>query len=180
VNFGEGVASAKTRPAPRTITLDPNDFADEYGGRPVAPVVFGLRVPSEADVQAARNEATKTCVQFEDKETSTATFNDTLMAVLVARGICSVHDVTKPHPFLELADDMVPLALKSRTITRIYDSLERLHVEQSPLYPEADADDLVALRSLLDGGALEKIDRSKQGNVRRYLRYCLDMMRPNG
>lgn len=173
--FAEG--SSKTRAAPRTITLAPDQFADEYSNRPVAPVVFGLRVPSEADAQAARNEATKLAAQIDDHESSTETFNDTLMAICVARGICSVHDVTQPHPFLELADDMVPLALKSRTIRRIYDEIERLHVEQSPLYPEADASDLEALRGLIDAGGIEKLGAVEQGYVRRHLRFCLDLMR---
>ena len=169
------------RAAPRTVELTPDRFADTWEGRPIEPIVVGLRVPAEADLQSARDNA---AALVSDKKGLTEegvvnAHNDALLSIAVARGICDPNDVTAAHPFFELADDIVPLALKSNTIRWLFDEIERLHVEQSPIFPEATPEEVLALSDLL---ATEdpfcRANPVDAMRARRYLRFALDLIDP--
>lgn len=169
----------------RIIELQPHEFADDWEGRPTSPVLFGLRVPSEGDVMTGRAEAVKRAVELHpDSPEQVDAFNDALLEALVARGICDPNDVTAPHPLLELAEDMVPMALKPLTLRRIFDEIEKLQIEQSPLFPEATDDEVGELVGLLAMQApLTQLDRSRQLRARRFLKFVLDELettRPTG
>lgn len=147
--FSQQVAAphVKRRP-PKTITLRPENFSDTWDLRPQTAIEFGLRVPSEGAIQIATIEAEKKAAEAIEGERVSA-YNSHLMLFVVARGLCSVHDVTQPHPVLELAEDVLPIALKSGTIERIYDDIARLMVAESPAEQPATAAQLRELGELL-------------------------------
>lgn len=147
--FSQQVAAPSVkRRAPKTITLQPEHFSDTWDMRPHGAIEFGLRVPSEGAIQIATIEAEKRSAEAIDTERVGA-FNRHLVMFVVARGLCSVHDVTQPHPVLELAEDVLPIALKSGTIERIYDDIAQLMVAESPAEQPATASDLRELGELL-------------------------------
>lgn len=160
----------------RVIELHPHEFADDWQGRPASPVLFGLRVPPEADVMTGRAEAAKRAAELHEQSPEQVdAFNDALLEYLVARAICDPNDVTAPHPLLELAEDMVPLALKPLTLRRIFDEIEKLQIEQSPLFPEATDDEIGELVGLLAmQSPLAALDRARQLRARRFLKFVLD------
>jgi len=113
----------------------------------------------------------------EDPQHRVEAFNDTLVALAVARGLCDPEDQTKPHSILPFADDMVRDAFPSSTLRRIWDDLERLGVEQSPLTPEATDDDLGSLVAAVQTGAHRDLDGEAGGRFRRYATHMLDALR---
>ena len=170
--------------AAKTFTIRPDHFSDTWSNRPVDEIILGLRVPSEADVQGAKLEAYKQAAkaQIEDDDPNEQqvrldVFNSTILALVVSSSICDPHDVTSPHPFFELADEMVPLALKPNTIKSIWDSVERLHVEQSPVFPEITPTEEVRLMDILtDEDPYKNIDPIKSSKAKRFLRFALELL----
>ena len=166
--------------APARFTLEVAHFADTWEGRPVAPVVIGLRVPPEGEMIGARDEAirvardTKGDLTDEDRD---GIFNDALVSIIVARGICDPHDVKASHPFLQMAEDVVPMALKSRTIRHLWDRIDKLHVEQSPLFNEIDAVGLERLTSYLSiDDPFAGCEKAAQARARRFLQLALELI----
>jgi hypothetical protein len=166
------------REAARTFELTPEHFAEDYDGRPVAPIVVGLRVPSESEAMtieaAARNEA----AQADDEHDYLSRYNRSVQTYWVARALCDPHDVTSPHPFFDMPEDLVPVAFKPQTIERLMAEIGRLGVEQSPLHPEADTEELAELADLL---ATEEpfadVDFRLECLARRYLKFALEILR---
>lgn len=166
-------------PAPRTFMLKPEHFADTWVNKPIDGILIGIRVPSEKDVQGARRHAEKVAREaaVDDEAERVDIFNDTLMSAAVASAMCDPNDVTSAHPVFDMPDDEVPLAFTSRTIKFIFDFTEILHIEQSPVFPEATPEDETKLVDILcrespyDG--VSEIDAMK---ARRLLRCALDLL----
>lgn len=163
--------------APRVVELTPGDFASDWERRPVSPVPVGLRLPSDDDVQAARAQATKRveALDCHDPETATATWNDALMALAVARCLCDPRDVLG-QPLVPIDEDNIGAALTPVAIRRLFDELERLQVEQSPLAPEATDEELHALRDAISTGEHVELTGADGRTFRRFARYCLDLL----
>lgn len=156
-------------PPPRTMRLEPGDFAGTYARRPTSDIMVGLRVYSEADCRTAEAEA--------DKQTTPEAANQVLLGIAVARALCDPNDVNAPHPTFPLAEDIVPIALTPRAIKRIFDEVERLHVDQSPGFPEATDEDLVELAgALLPEKPFAALSPIEQKRCRRYVRFVLDAL----
>lgn len=166
------------RKAPSTFTLKPEHFSETWPGKkPVSTIELGLRVPSEQEILNAQLEAGR-AVEGREPGEAELVRRSKLLAFVVARGICSPHDVTEPHPFFELPEDEVPAALKSTTIQRVYDEIERLVVEQSPIFGEATDDEARELADLLlTDDPTAHLPPSKAGHVRRYLQFALELLR---
>lgn len=166
--------------ASKVVTISPDFFAETWTNRPVADIDVGIRVPSEKDVQTARSEAAKTAGNLDDDASDAekiTVFNDVLMACAVASGICDPFDVCSPHPFFELADDMVPAALTTMAIKYLYDSIEQLHVERSPAFQEITEEQTVKLVSYLcEEDPYQRVDRVSAMKARRYLKLALDTL----
>jgi hypothetical protein len=184
VKFAQQVGSpAAKRPAPRTFLLRPEHFAETWDKekRPTVPVEIGLRVPSAAAGENAEIEADKLAEEAPERERERVKRGH-LIAFLVSRGMCSVHDVTQPHPLFELAEDVIPQAFKPDTIRRIFDEVERLAIDESAAFPEATADELRELAGYLEMddpfSGLSQVQRSQAA---RYVRFVLDLIRePDG
>jgi hypothetical protein len=171
-------------PAPKTFQIKPEHFAATWGNRPIDGILLGLRVPSESDVQGARTEAEKRAREIDSDsdqkigdEERVNIFNESLMCSAVASAICDPADVTAPHPFFDMPDDMVPVALTPRTIKYIFDSVEILHIEQSPIFSEIDETDEAKLVDVL---CRDEPYASATGNdaakARRLLKCALDLL----
>jgi|SRR6478609_3394137 len=171
-------------PASKTFLLEPKHFADTWSNKPVEGILIGIRVPSEKEVQGARTEAIKvaTNAQVEDDdpnadEVRIQAFNDSLMSLAVASALCDPADVMSPHPFFELADEFVPMALKSKTIQYIWDLIEQLHIEQSPIFAEITPEEELMLIGLLsEDDPYAKINKIQAKKARRFLRFALDIL----
>jgi hypothetical protein len=131
------------------MVLPRSAFADVWSGKPAGDVAIGLRVLSEADVQTARAEAAKLAVELhpEDGDDRIDAFNDALVRWAVARGTTDPNDVRRPY--FEAAEDTVRDALTSHGALAVYEALERLTIETSPLEPPASNDDLHSLADVL-------------------------------
>lgn len=170
--------------AAKTFLIEPQHFADTWTNRPVEGILLGIRVPSEKDVQGARIEAIKQAqsAQVEDDDPEAddiriQAFNDSLLSLAVSSSICDPNDVTSAHPFFELADEMVPMALKSKTIQYIWDLVEQLHIEQSPIFPEITPVEEVRLIQLLsEDSPYLGVNTVKAMQARRFLKFALDIL----
>lgn len=171
--------SKSTSPPARTFELLPEHFAASYERKPVAKITIGLRVPSESESRSIETEATKTAAQADgDMEEKLEVYHRSLFTFYAARGICNPHDVTAPHPLFEMPEDMLPLALTPRAIKRLFDEIERLHVDQSPLFPEATPVEVSELADRLgDSVALDLVPLPQRMRALRYLRFVLDTLR---
>jgi hypothetical protein len=156
-----------TRPAPRTVTLAPEDFAESWRARPTTAIVLGIRVPSERDFRAADFEAAKL-------DTPEA-YNQKAMDIIVSRGICDPNDILAEHSVFPVAEETLPAALKPRAIKRVFDEIERLGVDQSPIYEEASPSDMADLWSFLSMDepftGMSDVDAAR---CRRYLKFALE------
>lgn len=165
------------RPAPLKFRLLPEHFADTWGGnRPVAGIELGLRLPSKQDLDNATIEANRAADAAPDSSAELVR-KSTLLCLVVARAICSPHDVALPHPFFELPEDQLPVALRDDTIARLWDEVERLYLLQSQAFREATRDELLELADRLQvDDPWEGIDPSKAAQARRYLLFALDIL----
>lgn len=166
------------RPPARTFELTPDHFAEDYGDRPVAPFLVGLRVPSEAEALTIEEAARKEAAQADDEESFATHYDRAVQTYWVARSLCDPHDVTAAHPFFDMPEDLVPIAFKPLTIERLMAEIGRLGVEQSPLHPEADADELAELADLLSGeDPFAEIRFQHECLARRHLKFALELIR---
>jgi hypothetical protein len=160
----------KPIPAATVISLSPSEFCDDFPGRPPSEEVFGLRSPSEADLQLAIEEAKR---QPEEKQ------DTSFLVAIVSRCLCEPMDVMRAHRIFPKPDLLVPRALKPLTIRRIWDELEKARVESSPIFPEATDEEAVRLAVAIEDGALTALDLSDPtaaSRCRRYLRFALEAM----
>lgn len=196
--FDQAMATVKKRPAPRTFKLRPEHFADTWGKPPTGPFDIGLRVPSEQAYRSAVGEAEKAQADAVEKalkdptiatavragyheqlvEIATTAYNQKLIDFCVARGICHTLDVNSPHPYFELAEDELPLALKSNAIRRIFDEIELLAVDQSPVFAQINDEEVLDLAELLAiDDPFDIVSPIVATRCRRYLKLVLDLLR---
>lgn len=162
-------ATRETAPPARTVRLSPAEFSPTWAKAPSSDVVVGIRVYSESDARSAEAEAAK-------QETKAAA-ETVLFSIAVARGICDPNDIAAPHPLFPMAEDTLPMALTPRAMRRLFDEIERLHVDQSPVYAEATDDELIELAAaLMQPEPVGKLPSLEQKRVRRYLRLALDAL----
>lgn len=178
-NLPKPIATKGKIPASKVFRIEPHHFADTWENKPIDGIDLGIRVPSEFDVQGARTEAIKAArnASVEEDEDRIQIFNDTLMCCAVASAICDPNDVTTHHPFFDMAEDVVPLALKSKTIQYIFDLVEILHIEQSPIFAEINTAEEARLADILTQDApYSGVDRVAAMKARRLLKYALDLL----
>lgn len=163
-------------PAPRRVTLQPEQFTSEWPGRPREAVVFGLRLPAEKDFEGAGVEARRQvkAMSLPDAEVDDA-IELAFSRVLVARALCDPDNVTAAHPVLPLADDQVARAFPPLVIKNLFLAVHKLHVEQSPGYGEADDIEITRLVEILClDDPFHRLAPDKEARVRRYLAFVLE------
>lgn len=142
--------------------------------------MIGLRLLSATDKRVILNQAEETI--REQGATSTdenEAYNDALVRLYVARGMCDPNDVSKPSSFFPYPDLQVFDYLTEAGARGIFDALQRFEVEtaNSLLYPECSPDEIVELVQRIEGGQLELLGETTRARVTRHLRYVLDDLR---
>lgn len=157
-------------------------WASDWAGRPTAPVDIGLRFVSDADIQLARGEAAKFAWAHhpigEDIDNRVDCFNDALLRWIVARGTCKPHDSTIPWFLQDVDDATTHLSVGGARF--IFDAIEMLRLEMSPLSREATNDELERMPTLLlalaAGPPLGAAPMSRARQARRLLARAIELM----
>lgn len=167
---------ARAKVPTRTFVLAPSAFADDWPDKPADGVAVGLRFISEADIQTARAEAARVAVELhDDEEGRTEAFNDALMRCAVARGTCNPNDLNVP--FFDMEEN-VRLALTSRGVRKVWDEIERFHLEESPIVAEIKPEEIAELVDRLKGVSF--LSPGRQVRIRKLLGFCLEELREAG
>lgn len=178
MNFS-GVSKDR-RPPPKTVSLEPDAFASAFAERPKTTVAIGLRKLSDHAETWSRAAAEKTANSkgHGDQDNWNDCFNDALMAQFVARSVCDPNDARAPCSHLPMAEDHISFELTPAGIKYLWDEIEKLRVETSPLHPEAtDGDVRELMDRLAADDAMAELDPIREGRLRRFLMYCLDELR---
>jgi hypothetical protein len=97
---------------------------------------------------------------------------------IVARGTTDPNDVALPFElWAEAPEDIVKDALTPEGAKAIYDAIERLAIETSPVLEEATLDDVGELFAFAFE-AFPKMPPEKAKRVRRLLKFCLNEIEP--
>lgn len=161
-------------PPAATVPLAPDAYATDYERRPPEPVSVGLRLLSETDLQSARACAVRTAVDmFRDDAHELErieAYNDALMRELVARAACDPNDARTP--FFPGDEEEVRIALTDDGVRYLYDELERVKLERSPLVVPASEDDVRALPATW-ARSLGMLPAARQRHLRRLVAFVL-------
>lgn len=155
--------------------LELHHWASSYEKKPAMAVNLGIRLPSDADLSYARSIAR----ERDEKQPGNEKRN--LINATVAAVLCDPENAAEPHDLFQFPDDQILTALQPSTIQAIFDEVERLMVDTSPISPEATDEQIVSLMGALADGELDELqarDPGKAASARRYLNHCLDLLTP--
>ncbi len=169
-------ASARTRPA-TVETFPPSIFASTWKDRPADEVAVGLRIPSDNEVSLARANAAQRAWDLhpkeEDFDNRLACMNDALVRELCACGMTDANDARKKY--FHAQEDAVFRHLTQEGAKAVYDRLERLVLETSPVHREASDGELRALAAMLeDPTAFDLLPGYQASRARRLLAFVYD------
>lgn len=170
---------ARGRPAPKTVDLEPDDFAHEWSERPMTTLVVGMRLVSERDIENARQFAIDRAVRMHPNpgDDRIDCYNDSLMAAIVGRALCQHDDASQA--FFGMPEDDAAQALTPEGIRRIFHAYDAMKIELAPGAPEADDEELMELSSLLlSDEAWGQLPVAKAKRLRRFCREVLDELSP--
>lgn len=157
----------------RTVKIEPGDFSDTWKSKPKSAIVAGLRLLSSEDEETAKEQSIQAATEAPEALASEA-YNSRLKSYAVALALCDPNDVTRAHPAFPMAEDSVPEALTSRCLTRLFDELERLQVEASPIFGEATDDKIrMLIAALATDEPLAGFPPVAERRIRRYLNFVL-------
>jgi len=164
-------------PPRKTVVIRAEHWASTFGDAPANPIKVGLRLLSIEDQETIRQVANKAALDAinADLDAQIAAHNAVLVTT-VARAICSAKDARRGHDFFSSPDDLLPIALTESSLKWLFDEVEKLTVECSPIFSEADDNDVADVCAALSDGALNRLTESdpvKAARVRRYLDFVL-------
>lgn len=166
-------ARALERKPPKLIALRPEMFVDEWPEKPTEPLQAGLRLLSEREIELGRASAAQKAVELhEDADGRVEAYNDALMSYAVACALCEPQN--SRAAYFESPHENVVLALTPEAIQALWEELETLHLELSPVIDEIEDDGIGALAEALADGAVQKLPDTRQGRMRRLLTYVLE------
>ena len=169
-------ATQGSLPASRTAMLYPSDFADSWEGKPTDAIVVGLRLLSDQEETVAKAGAADEAVKlYEEDDLRIEAYNKLLVSAAVAQAVCDPNNVRDPHPAIPMPEDNLGQILTAAAISRLFDELERLQVDQSVIFREATDEELRELAHLLTvDQPLAELDRVRSRRARRYVAFLLD------
>jgi hypothetical protein len=171
-------ASESVPIAPRkVIVLRQEHWASTFSDRPENPIQVGLRLLSIDDQDAIRHIANQASIEaITAGGDPKAAAQSAMLIATIARAICHQRDARRAHERFECADDLLPIALTKEALTWIFDELEKLVIESSPIFGESTDDEIVVLCDMLQNGAMARLteaDPTRAARVRRYLDFVL-------
>jgi hypothetical protein len=164
---------------PRVVRLPPSGFADRPD-KPEEPIEIGIRRVAEADTMQARAVAVQKAARMHGGEVLDQndiwleTYNQALMHWLIAMAACQPGDVNAP--MWEMAEDMVPRILSTGGTLRLFEEIESLMIDDSPLSPEIDsAGEGRLVAALADQRLTAGLSDRRGAYVRRLLARALEV-----
>lgn len=157
------------------FVLKPEHWASSHKDRPLTSVRLGIRFLSDADLTYCQ------AIAKERSEKSPENYKRELITCAAAVALCDPEDATQPPELFQAPDSQIPSALRPETIQAIYDTLERLMVETSPISTEATDDELYDLAEAISEGTvgiLEATSPDRAARFRRLARFLLDELKP--
>lgn len=167
-NFSQSI---RIVPPPVVVDLPASAWAQTWQSAPTQAVRVGLRLLAANDYTTARAVAAdKACTLHPEgpmpaRHDFQDAYNDALMIFAVARGTCDPSDISLP--WLEAAEDNLGLALTPDGVRYLWDALERLRVQSSPLIEPWQGD--------MDG--LSDLPTPQQTTCRKLLAYVHEALR---
>lgn len=162
------------RVAPPTI------WHPRWSKRPRSPIAIGLRPLSFGEPTEARSLAADHAWQMHPQDAGSEdelrleAYNDALVRFVVVRGTCDPNDVEKSLALWEgVGDSLAFLALTADGARWLYDAIEAVTIECSPVQREAEDAELAGLEARLREAALPA---GKAARVRRLLGFALDLL----
>ena len=160
----------------RVMVVVPSIFKDTWASRPTSEVAIGLRVPADAEVSAARANAATLATEYHprpDDDARIDCYNDALFREICALGMCNPNDVSQPY--FENQEDDVRSKLTGPGVRYIFDEIEQLAIETSPVHREATDEEIETLGEFIRmGGATDDLPAYKAKRARRLMAYLLD------
>jgi hypothetical protein len=176
-------AVGETVAPPRVVKLPVSSWRSAYEGKPEVDISVGLRLPSQDETEGIEREALRTMRENlgadTDKAFAIQSYQEAKLVNLVATCICDTDDVSACHPLFETPNATLPLVLTKEGLRYLFDQIERLQIDSSPIFPEASDTDVDALMELIRDGALPRLSSTNpidHARCRRYLALCLEMM----
>ena len=161
----------------KVITLRTEHWASSFSERPENPVPVGLRLLSMNDQDAIRQISHQSSLAaISEGADPQAAYQSAMLISTIARSICHPRDARRAHDLFGCADDKLQIALTKEALTWLFDELEKMIVESSPIFGEATDDEIVVLCDMLQTGAMARLTESdpvKAARVRRYLDFVL-------
>lgn len=172
---------AQGKAPPRVVKLQPEAFSSKWKGAPRTEIAVGLTLVSAADIETAKTAAaTESWHMFPKKEDAAErydAFRDILVRWLIARGTCDPRDVTKPLPiWKEAPEDIVREALSVEGMKALWDELDLLWTESSPVAQEIDDAGIYDI-AVLSEYVFERMPEMNARRIRRLLFACVHEMR---
>jgi hypothetical protein len=163
------------------VTLSPSAFATKWKGAPRSDVKIGLTLVSSADVETAKTaaglEAWRIHPNEADADARYETYTAVLIRWLIARGTSDPENTTRPfYLWKEAPEDIVREALSSEGVKFLWDALDRVWTESSPVVQEIDESVIVFLVTYFDE-AIAAMPETKAKRIRRLLGACVDELR---
>ncbi len=174
MNFTQ--AKERNKTPSRTLVLPLSCFADDWAGKPDSPICVGLRLLSEDDRRKARKTAEDQATEFHPLggDGWIECFNDAVKRQVAALAMCDPNDVTQPSETFRYAEEQVLAAFTIRGTQFVFDAVEQLEIDSSPLERLADRealDRLAKVLGLVDPEALN-------GRLSRRVSCMLDELAP--
>jgi len=174
--FREARAALGKKP-PRVVVFPPTIFADTWAAKPTDDVAIGLRIPSDYDVSCARANAAQRVADLhaegDDRSVWIDAMNDAVFREVCALAMTDPNNVAERY--FPLQDDDVYRRLSSEGVKRVFDEVERLAIETSPVHVEATDDEVSLLAELLiTPEAIDVLPTFKAKRARRLLKFLLD------
>lgn len=161
------------RKPPKVVTLPLDGWSDAERDKPSAPMPIGIRLPSPADDDRARDEAVKAVGRLPpgaDEEDKILAFNNALIRERVAACTCLAEDVTQG--FFEMAADEVMRRLSKSGLKRLWEEIEALQAGADVSLPELDVEGLAHLTAMLDRAVgFDHMPREDAKRLRRLLEH---------
>jgi hypothetical protein len=165
--------SAGAVPPPAVMMVHNAELSAEYRmvtgePRPKGDLTIGIRLPSESAERDIRKRAMSEGAENSDE------FNRQVVILYCAKAICDPNDQEKSHPDFAMPDEQLPRAITGQALSRVFDFVERLRIEQSPTFPEASDAELQQLgRLLLDGADFDEIGSARESRFRKLCAFLL-------